>query len=165
MDRSGGRRLDERVGQAREDSHRTRSWRPLVSAVDGRRSVLAVIAGFVATAALSLGTDVVLHALHVFPPWGEPMSSGLFVLATIYRVAFTVLGGFITARIAPRKPMTHVLVLGIIGIAAATVGLAATWNRGPEFGPTWYAILLVVTALPCVWIGGQFAARRQALGS
>ena len=130
-----------------------------------RRSVVAVIAGFLATAVLSLGTDVVLHALHVFPPWGEPMSNRLFVWATIYRVAFTVLGGFITARIAPRKPMTHVLALGIIGIFAATAGLAATWNRGPEFGPKWYPILLVVTALPCVWIGGQFGARQQALES
>ena len=132
---------------------------------DVRRSVVAVAAGFLATAVLSLGTDVVLHALRVFPPWGEPVSSGLFVLATAYRVAFTVLGGFTTARIAPRKPITHVLVLGIIGIVAATAGLAATWNRGPEFGPKWYPILLVVTALPCVWIGGQFAARRQALES
>jgi len=136
-----------------------------VSAEDGRRSLLAVIAGFVVTAVLSLVTDVVLHVLHVFPPWGELMSSGLFVLATVYRVAFTVLGGFVTARIAPRKPMTHVLVLGIIGIFAATAGLAATWNQGPEFGPKWYPILLVVTALPCVWIGGQFGARGQVLQS
>ena len=136
-----------------------------MSAEDARRSVGAVIAGFLATFVLSLGTDVVLHALRVFPPWGELMSSGLFALATAYRVAFTVLGGFITARIAPRKPMTHVLILGIIGIFAATAGLAATWNRGPEFGPKWYPILLVVTALPCVWIGGQFGTRRQAVQS
>jgi len=128
------------------------------------RGLKAVIAGFLATALLSLGTDVVLHALHVFPPWGEPMSSGLFVGATIYRMAFTVVGGFITARVAPRKPMTHVLVLGVIGIIAATAGLAATWNQGPEFGPKWYPILLVVTALPCVWIGGRFAVLRHALG-
>lgn len=127
------------------------------------RSVVAVIAGFLATAVLSLGTDVVVHALHLFPPWGEPMSSALFVWATVYRLAFTVLGGFITARVAPRKPMTHVLVLGMIGIVAASIGLAATWNQGPEFGPKWYPILLVVTALPCVWIGGQVAARRPAL--
>src|SRR5262249_51640852 len=118
VDRSGGRRLDERVGQARDDSDRGCGWRPLVKTNEAsvRRSVVAVMAGFLATAVLSLGTDVVLHALRVFPPWGEPMSSGLFVWATVYRVAFTVLGGFMTARIAPRKPMTHVLVLGMIGI-------------------------------------------------
>src|SRR5262245_43413262 len=104
MDRSGDRRLDERVGHAREDPHSAHRWRPLVSAEDARRSMGAVIAGFLVTFILSLGTDVVLHALRVFPPWGELMSSGLFALATVYRVAFTVLGGFVAARIAPRKP-------------------------------------------------------------
>src|SRR5262249_22618029 len=164
MDRSGGRRLDERVAQARDHPRSSRGWRPLVRAPEASlpRSVVAVIAGFLATALLSLGTDVVLHALRVFPPWGEPMSSELFVWATLYRIAFTVLGGFVTARIAPRKPMTHVLVLGIVGIVAATIGLAATWNQGPEFGPKWYPTLLVATAWPCVWIGGQFAAPRPA---
>ena len=118
------------------------------------RSVGAVAAGFVATALLSLGTDVVMHATGVLPPWGQVMSDGLFVWATVYRMAFTVLGGFITARLAPRKPMTHVLVLGALGIVAASAGVLATWNRGPEFGPKWYPIALVVTALPCVWAGG-----------
>jgi peptidoglycan/LPS O-acetylase OafA/YrhL len=121
------------------------------------RSVGAVVAGFVATALLSLGTDVVMHATGVFPPWGEPMSDGLFVWATVYRVAFTVLGGLITARLAPRKPMAHVLVLGAVGIVAASAGVLATWNQGPEFGPKWYPIMLVVTALPCVWAGGVLA--------
>jgi hypothetical protein len=121
------------------------------------RSVGAVVAGFVATAVLSLGTDVVMHATGVFPPWGAPMSDGLFVLGTVYRIAFTVLGGFITARLAPREPMTHVLVLGALGIVAASAGVLATWNLGPEFGPKWYPIALVVTALPCVWAGGILA--------
>jgi peptidoglycan/LPS O-acetylase OafA/YrhL len=115
--------------------------------------------GFVATAVLSLATDVVMHASGVFPGWGQPMSDGLFVLATAYRLAFTVLGGFVIARLAPRKPMTHVLVLGTLGMAAASAGAIATWNQGPEFGPKWYPILLVVTALPCMWVGSVIAGR------
>jgi peptidoglycan/LPS O-acetylase OafA/YrhL len=118
------------------------------------RSIGAVVAGFLATALLSTLTDVVMHATGIFPPWGQPMSDGLFVWATVYRAAFTVLGGFITARLAPRKPITHVLVLGAVGIVAASAGALATWNLGPEFGPKWYPIMLVVTALPCVWAGG-----------
>jgi hypothetical protein len=128
------------------------------------RSVAAVLAGFLATSVLSLGTDALLHVLRVFPPLGEPMSNGLYVWATVYRVAFTVLGGFITAAVAPRKPTTHVLVLGMAGVVAATAVLAATWSQGPEFGPKWYPMLLVVTALPSVWIGGQFAVRRLSPG-
>lgn len=125
------------------------------------RSVLAVFAGFVATALLSVSADQVMHATGVFPPSGEPMPDGLFIWATLYRLAFTVLGGFITARLAPRNPMKHVLVLGLLGVLAAIAGTVATWNQGPEFGPKWYPILLIVTALPCVWLGGLLATRTR----
>ena len=118
------------------------------------RSVLAVFAGFVTTALLSVGADAVMHGAGIFPPLGQPMSNGLFVWATVYRCAFTVLGGYVTAALAPRSPMSHVVVLGAIGMVAATVGLVVTWNAGPALGPKWYPILLVVTALPCVWSGG-----------
>ena len=37
---------------------------------------------------------------------------------------------------------------------------AATWNKGPEFGPHWYPLALVATALPCAWLGGRLG--RQA---
>lgn len=127
--------------------------------MSGGRSVLAVAAGFFATALLSLGTDVVLHATGVFPPWGEPMSDGLFALATIYRVAFTVLGGYTTAALAPRLSMKHVTILGAIGTLVALLGLVATWNAGPALGPRWYPMALVVTAFPSVWAGGLLRAR------
>jgi hypothetical protein len=121
-------------------------------------SIVAVAAGFLATAILSLGTDVVLHATGVYPPWGQPMSNALFAVATAYRVVFTVAGGYITARLSPDRPMRHVIILGGIGLVAATIGLLATWNAGPELGPKWYPIALVVTALPCVWWGGKLSA-------
>jgi hypothetical protein len=37
------------------------------------RSAAAVVLGFVAVFILSLGTDQVLHVLHVCPPWGQAM--------------------------------------------------------------------------------------------
>lgn len=126
------------------------------------RSIGAVAAGFVATAALSLGVDVVMHATGLFPPWGASMSDALFLLALLYRVAFTILGGYLTASLAPARPMTHVWVLGGIGVVAATVGAVATWNAAPELGPHWYPIMLIVTALPCVWAGGTLRAARAA---
>jgi peptidoglycan/LPS O-acetylase OafA/YrhL len=123
------------------------------------RSIGAVFAGFFATAILSIVTDLVLHAAGIFPAWGQPMSDALFVLATAYRIVYTIAGGYITARLAPDRPMAHVLVLGIVGLMAAVAGTLATWNKGPEFGPKWYPLALVVTALPCVWAGGKLAQR------
>jgi peptidoglycan/LPS O-acetylase OafA/YrhL len=119
------------------------------------------VSGFICTALLSVGTDAFMHARGIFPPTGEAMSEGLFALAAAYRLVFTVLGGYVTAGLAPRKPMMHVLILGTIGALAATAGAVSTWNAGPEFGPHWYPILLVVTALPCVWAGGMWRTRRQ----
>jgi hypothetical protein len=118
-----------------------------------------VFAGFFATFILSIGTDILLHAAGVFPPWGQPMSNALFVLATAYRTIYTVAGGHITARLAPNKPMGHVWTLGVMGLLAAIAGTAATWDKGPEFGPKWYPLALVVLAIPCVWVGGKLAQR------
>lgn len=120
----------------------------------------AIAAGFVLTAALSILTDVAMHASGVFPGWGEPMSGGLFAWATAYRLAFTVLGGYVTATLAPSQPMRHVLVLGALGTAVALAGVIATWDAG--LGPRWYPILLVLTALPSVWAGGLLRARVPA---
>jgi hypothetical protein len=55
---------------------------------------------------LSLGTDVVLHTAHVFPPWGASMIGydKALLLATIYRTIYGVLGSYIAARLAPQRP-------------------------------------------------------------
>jgi len=119
------------------------------------RSICAVFAGFVVVVVLSLGTDLVLHATGVFPPWGDPMSDALFLLATAYRTVYAVLGSYVTARLAPHRPMKHALAGGVVGLVLSTVGAVTTWERGPEFGPHWYPLALVATAMPCAWAGGR----------
>jgi hypothetical protein len=126
------------------------------------KSIGAVLAGVLADFVLSLGTDVVLHAAGVFPAWGQRMSDALFVLATAYRVPFGVVSGYITARLAPDKPMQHAWWLGVVGFVLSVAGMAATWNKGPEFGPHWYPLALVVTAIPCALLGGKLKTRRDA---
>jgi hypothetical protein len=123
------------------------------------RSLGALFAGFVVVVVLSLGTDLALHATGVFPPWGQPMADGLFLLATAYRTVYATLGSYVTARLAPYRPMQHALLGGVIGLVLSTVGAVATWNRGPEFGPHWYPLALVATALPCAWVGGRLYVR------
>jgi len=114
-----------------------------------------VLAGLLTVVILSLGTDLALHASGIFPPWGEPMDDALFLLATAYRSIYAVAGSYIAARLAPDRPMQHALALGVVGLALSTVGAVATWNAGPAFGPRWYPLALVATALPCAWIGGK----------
>ena len=119
------------------------------------KSIGAVLAGLLVVFILSLGTDVVMHATGIYPPWFQPMAAALFVWATTYRIVYGVFGGYIAARLAPHSPMEHALVLGVVGLVLSTAGAAATWNAGPEFGPRWYPLALIATALPCAWVGGK----------
>ena len=124
------------------------------------RSVAAVFAGVVTVIILSLATDVILHATGVYPPWFQPMADPLWVLALAYRIVYGVMGGYVAARLAPNRSTAHVLWLGAIGTALAAVGVAMHWNKGPEYGPGWFGVALIVTALPCAWVGGKLVAAR-----
>jgi hypothetical protein len=104
------------------------------------RSIGAVLAGLLAVVVLSSATDTALHVSGVYPPMFQSMGTHLWVLATAYRCVYSVLGAYITARLAPDRPMLHVMVLGAIGVAISAIGVVATWNRGPEFGPKWYPL-------------------------
>lgn len=117
------------------------------------RSTGAVLLGFVAVVVLSLGTDQMLHVLEVYPPWGQPMyDPGLNLLALAYRSVYGGAGSYVAARVAPHAPMRHALALGVIGVALSLAGAIATIPI--DLGPAWYPIALVLTALPCAWLGG-----------
>jgi hypothetical protein len=109
---------------------------------------------------LSTATDMSMHAIGVFPPLGQPMADALFLLALAYRTVYGVATSYLVARLAPDRPMGHALVFGVVGVAVAVAGAVATWNRGPEFGPKWYALAVAAIALPCSWAGGALLSRR-----
>ena len=118
------------------------------------RSVGAFFAGFVAVVVLSLATDEVLHLLGVYPPWGEPMNDvGDNLLALAYRCAYGVMGSYIAARLAPRSPMLHAMILGIVGFVVSLGGVVISLTH-PGLGPLWYPIAIVLTAIPNAWLGG-----------
>ncbi|HKV63574.1 MAG TPA: hypothetical protein VJO16_16835 [Candidatus Acidoferrum sp.] len=125
---------------------------------------MAVLAGMVVDVAITLATDEVLHKVGVFPPWGASMTGydGALLLATIYRTVYGVLSSYITARLAPYRPMLHALIGGFIGLAVSAAGAVTTWNKGPAFGPHWYPLALVVLALPTAWVGGMLRMKQLA---
>jgi hypothetical protein len=117
-------------------------------------SMGAVLLGFVFVFAVSLGTDQILHVLNVFPPWGEPMNeTSDNLLALSYRIVYGIAGSYIMARFAPYAPMLHAMIGGIIGFVLSSMGAIAAISIG-NLGPMWYPIALVLTALPCAWVGG-----------
>src|SRR4051812_33252367 len=96
------------------------------------RSIGAVFAGLIVIAVLDNAIDFVMHITGVFPPVGLAMADPLFMLAVAYRTIDGVLGCYIAARLAPRRPMRHALILGGIGVVLSSLGMVATWNGGPE---------------------------------
>jgi hypothetical protein len=124
------------------------------------RSALAVIAGSFVVVFLSLGTDQLMHVLGVFPPWDQPMNDVEDnLLALAYRCVYGIMGSYVTARLAPYSPMTHVWVGAAIGFVLSIGGIVAGLNM--DLGPIWYPVALTLTALPCAWLGGSLHRIQQ----
>jgi hypothetical protein len=117
------------------------------------RSAVAILAGLAAVVALSIGTDRVLTGLGTFPPMD---STPMLIAATVYRSVYAIVGGYLAARLAPEQPMLHAIILGMIGFAIALFGCIIMWHLGNH----WYPIALVLTAIPCTWLGGKLVAGR-----
>lgn len=126
------------------------------------RSFLALLAGIFVGVFLSLGTDVLLHVLGLWPALGQPMTSPMLLLATAYRTVYGVICSYITARLAPHSPMTHSMVLGMLGFVVNVIGAVTTWNKVPSFGPHWYPVALTLLAIPTAWVGGKLREQQLA---
>ena len=135
-----------------------------------KRSILAIVAGVVFIIVVTTLVDIALHLAKVYPPVGEPLTDSLAILATFYRVIIGIIGAWLTARLAPNKPMKHAMILGLIGTLLGLAGVVATWGKG--LGPNWYPIALVILAFPQSWAGGRLheflsanRARKSAAGA
>jgi hypothetical protein len=118
-----------------------------------KKSIWAVVAGVLFIIVVTTLVDIALHALSVFPSMDQPLDDRLATLATSYRIVISIVGAWLTARLAPAKPMKHALILGLVGTILGLVGVVATWNRG--LGPRWYPIALAALAIPQCWVGGK----------
>jgi hypothetical protein len=66
---------------------------------------------------------------------------------------YGVISGYVIARLAPNRPMGHSLVAGALGMLVSTLGAIAAWST--TVGQHWYAVSLVLTAIPMAWIGAR----------
>jgi hypothetical protein len=127
------------------------------------RSIGAVVAGSLVVVILSLVTDEILHLIHVYPPWGQPMfEPGKNALALAYRIVYAVLGNLLVYRLAPWRPMKHVWIGASIGFVVGLLGAAAAIQA--NVGPIWYPVALAFSAFPCAWVTQPIAERLGARG-
>ena len=121
------------------------------------KSIWAVVAGLVFTIIVTTLVDFALNAAKVYPAWDQPLDDRLSAIALSYRIVITVIGAWITAKLAPSSPMKHAMALGYLGLVIGLIGVAATWNLG--LGPHWYPIAIAVLSIPQCWLGGKLAVR------
>ena len=116
------------------------------------KNIGAVIAGFITVALLSTVTDAFLEKTGFFPSQSDAAAYAwwMLLIALIYRMIYTVAGGYVTARTAHDRPMRQVTILGLLGIIGGTIGIFAGWHLGHH----WYPIAITVTAFPLTWYGG-----------
>jgi hypothetical protein len=119
------------------------------------KSIGAVLAGFVTVFVLSVVTDLIFESVKIFPPATRPEAYVWWMLlgALFYRTGYAIVGGFVTAKLAPGNPMKHVKILAIIGTAAATLGMLANLGKSD----LWYPLALALLSYPSVWYGGKLA--------
>ena len=130
------------------------------------RSIVAVIAGFVAAGAVMMLIESINgHVL--YPELGKAaegmtdkeairalMASapvGAFLVVLLGWVLGSFLGGIVTARIAPHAPVAHALVLG------GLLTLAGIANNLMIPPPGWFWIPTLLVFLPAAYAGARLA--------
>ncbi len=126
------------------------------------RSIAAVLVGFVLIGALSVGADMVLRQAMptAFDAAGRVDSVPVLLLMMGYVGLFAVTGCYLTARLAPRRPMLHAMVLGVLGLAFNVAGSVALWDTAP----VWYHVASLTLVMPYAWLGGRIRESELARG-
>lgn len=120
------------------------------------KSIGAVLAGFIFIVITHTATDAILESASVLPKGNLFVGTGLILIVLAYRAVFSFIGCYLTAKLAPHKPMKHALILGLIGLVLSFVGAIVA----ADLGPAWYAWTLAVIALPIAWLGGKLYVRK-----
>lgn len=123
------------------------------------KSIVAVVAGFVTIITLVSLTDMALTSTGVFPASPEQYTAPLLLIALVYRTAFAVVAGLVVAKLAPAKPMKHVVILAAIGVVIGTAGVIA--GLGKVGYPLWYSVALTLLTFPAIWYGGRLAGGKK----
>jgi hypothetical protein len=123
------------------------------------KSIGAVLAGLVFIGVTHSVIDAILESVGILPKGNLYVSTSLILFVVFYRAVFSLLGCYLTAKLAPQNPMKHALILGGIGTLLSATGAIVTADM--NLGPAWYAWTLVAIALPVAWLGGKLYMLRN----
>lgn len=129
------------------------------------RSVLAVIAGVLAGGVVVAVIQNISSGMYSLPPGvdistpealGRAMTLlpiGAFLMVLLSYAVGSGVGGFVAARIAPRAPVGHALVVGGLLMVRGLTNLTVFPH------PTWFVVVNVSEFLLFAWMGAWLATR------
>lgn len=123
------------------------------------KSIWAIFAGFIFVVVVSIVTDIVLTNIGLMKQPFHLNTTSFIAFVVLYRCLYGTTGSYLTAKLAPNRPMKHAIIGGIVGLIIATIGTIAMWDKSPH----WYPIALIITALPCAWLGANLFVKRKAI--
>ena len=123
------------------------------------RSVVAVAAGFFAVMVLGAAADVVLGQVSpdAFDAQGHARAASVLFIKLAYETVFALFAGYLTARIAVRKPFMHVLVMAALVLAGRAFIAVATW----DVVPLWFNLGVLVLIVPAALLGAKVSELRN----
>lgn len=126
------------------------------------RSFLAVAGGYVAMAVLVMLTFVGLGRLYpdVFTEGSQALGSfsGWNMLILGFSAIYAMVAGYLTATVAARSELRHVLALAGLMVVMGIVSTVMSMDRQPLWMSLGYMILGPAAAI----LGGQLRGRRKA---
>jgi hypothetical protein len=114
------------------------------------RSVIAIVAGYLVFGVSSaILFRVAGQDPHLLP------TPGFFLCSVAYGTAFAATGGYLAARLAPRRPMIHAAVVAaLLGVGALA---AIVFERSA--GSIWSQLLVLFLMTPAALGGGYLRVR------
>lgn len=124
------------------------------------KNIWAVVVGFFAVFVLSVGTDVLMSYIGVFPDLMDTaaFTDSMYAFSLAYACAYTVLGGYLTARLSASNPMRQVFILGGIGFVFSVLGAFVNWDKA--VGHEWFCIAMIITGPIFVYLGGKIYLKK-----
>ncbi len=119
------------------------------------KSILAVVAGFVAWTVVFLGGGMGVASANAakLDPEGFTDDPTTLLMYLVVSMLASVAAGFTTAKIAESMKMRHAQILGGILLVVGLIVQLGEWDRIP----VWYNVLFLLLLIPITLMGARLA--------
>lgn len=124
------------------------------------RSIVAVGAGFFTVMVLGAAADMAFTGMapNAFDATGHARDENALFIKLTYETFFALLAGYVTARIAVRRPYFHAVVMGGLVFAGRALIAMAAW----DVTPPWFNVGILVLILPAALLGAKLSTWNRA---